>query len=61
MVASSGAGLVGYTKELKEYVINKVNEAEIVKEQKANPSINVFTGIEFPENQNSSFDSKCFH
>ena len=55
-VSSSGAGMIGYTKELKEYVINKINETEIVKEQKENPNINVFTGIEFPENQNSSFD-----
>ena len=55
-VSSSGAGMIGYTQELKEYVINKINETEIVKEQKENPNINVFTGIEFPENQNSSFD-----
>ena len=55
-VSSSGAGMIGYTKELKEYVINKINETEIVKEQKENPNINAFTGIEFPENQNSSFD-----
>lgn len=55
-VSSSGAGMIGYTKELKEYVINRINETEIVKEQKENPNINVFTGIEFPENQNSSFD-----
>lgn len=55
-VSSSEAGMIGYTKELKEYVINKINETEIVKEQKENPNINVFTGIEFPENQNSSFD-----
>ena len=55
-VSSSGAGMIGYTKELKEYVINKINETEIVKEQKETPNINVFTGIEFPENQNSSFD-----
>ena len=55
-VSSSGAGMIGYTKELKEYVINKINETEIVKEQKENPNINVFTGIEFTENQNSSFD-----
>lgn len=55
-VSSSSAGMIGYTKELKEYVINKINETEIVKEQKENPNINVFTGIEFPENQNSSFD-----
>ena len=56
IVSSSGAGMIGYTKELKEYVINKINETEIVKEQKESPNINVFTGIEFPENQNSSFD-----
>ena len=55
-VSASGAGMIGYTKELKEYVINKINETEIVKEQKESPNINVFTGIEFPENQNSSFD-----
>ncbi len=55
-VTSSSAGLIGYNKELKEYVINKVNEAEIVKEQKANPEINVFTGIKFPENTNGTFD-----
>ena len=55
-VSSSGAGMIGYTRELKEYVINKINETEIVKEQKENPNMNVFTGIEFPENQNSSFD-----
>ena len=55
-VASSSAGLIGYNKELKEYVINKVNGTEIVKEQKANPEINVFTGIKFPENTNGTFD-----
>ena len=55
-VASSGSGLIGYNKELKEYVINKINEAEIVKEQKENPDINVFTGIAFPENTDATFD-----
>ena len=48
-VASNlGAG-IGYTKDLKEYVINKTNEAEIVKEQKANPETNVFSGLAFPK------------
>ena len=55
-VTSSGAGLVGYNKDLKEYVINKINEAEIVKEQKSNSNVNVFTGIEFANDNNSSFD-----
>ncbi len=48
-VATSLQGMVGYTKELKEYVINKSNEQEIVKEQKENPEINVFSGLKFPE------------
>ena len=39
---------IGYTKKLKEYVINKTNEAQIVKEQKENPEINVFSGLKFP-------------
>lgn len=55
-VASSGSGLIGYNKELKEYVINKINETEIVKEQKDKPDINVFTGIAFPENTDATFD-----
>ena len=44
-VAAGMSGGIGYTKELKEYVINKSNEAEIVKEQKNNQNINVFTGL----------------
>ena len=55
-VATAMSGTIGYTKELKEYVINKVNGAEIVKEQKENQDINVFTGAEFPEDPNASFD-----
>ena len=55
-VATAMSATVGYTKELKEYVINEVNNAEIVKEQKENPDINVFTGTEFPEAPNASFD-----
>ena len=47
-VASNlGAG-IGYTKDLKEHVINKTNEAEIVKEQKAKSETNVFSGLAFP-------------
>lgn len=47
-VATAVTSGVGYTKELKEYVINKSNEAEIVKEQKENKEINVFSGLKFP-------------
>ena len=55
-VTSSGAGLIGYNKELKEYVINKINDTEIVKEQKEKPNINVFTGLEFSKDSESTFD-----
>ena len=41
------AGGIGYTSELSEYVINKINNSQIVKEQKANENINVFTNEVF--------------
>ena len=55
-VATAMSGTIGYTKELTEHVINKINDAKIVKEQKENPDINVFTGIEFPEDTDKRFD-----
>ena len=57
-VSTSVSGsMIGYTKELKEHVINKINESEIVKEQKANKDVNVFTGMNFPtEDENSKFN-----
>ena len=52
------AGGIGYLKELEEYVINKSNDAEIVKEQNENKEINVFSGLKFPtdEERNANFD-----
>lgn len=41
------SGFVGYTSELMEYLINQVNDSEIVKTQKENPDVNVFTGLPF--------------
>lgn len=55
-VATAMSGTIGYTKELKEYVINEINDSEIVKEQKENSDINIFTGTEFPENTDEGFD-----
>lgn len=46
-VITSASGVLGYRTDLMEHLIGKVNESEIVKEQKANPNIDVFTGIEF--------------
>ena len=47
-VATAVTSGIGYTKKLKEHVIAKSNEAEIVKEQKENKEINVFSGLKFP-------------
>ena len=52
--ATAMNGGIGYLKDLKEYVINKTNEADIVKEQKENPETNVFTGLEFPKSGEKS-------
>ena len=51
-------GMVGYTHELMEHLINRINEEEITKEQLANPEINVFTGQEF--SSKSTFDPSSF-
>ena len=40
-------GMIGYTHALTEYLINAVNESEIVKAQRADPETNVLTGMEF--------------
>ena len=56
-VTTSIEGAIGYTKDLKEYVINKINASEIVKEQKENEEVNVFTGIKFPKSdENKKFN-----
>ena len=47
VLSSSSTGGIGYTHALTEYVINKINETEIAKEQKANPEKNIFTGFNF--------------
>ena len=54
--AAEVSSVIGYTKELKEYVIKKTNEAKIVKQQKKDKNINVFTGTEFPEEGSKEFD-----
>jgi len=47
IATSVPAGTIGYTAELTEYLINKVNESEIVKAQRATPDINILTGLPF--------------
>lgn len=50
-VATAINGAVGYTHELSEYVVNAINDSEIVKQQKENPDVDVFTGIEFSDGE----------
>lgn len=55
--ATSKSGQIGYTSDLMKYVINKTNSSDIVKTQKENKEINIFTGLEFPKDElNSDFD-----
>lgn len=54
---TSKSGQIGYTSDLTKYVINKTNSSDIVKTQKENKEINIFTGLEFPKDElNSDFD-----
>lgn len=38
---------IGYTRELMLHIIDKVNQAEIVKKQQANKDVDIFTGVPF--------------
>lgn len=49
IISSSRSGGIGYTHDLTEYMIQRVNDSALVKEQRENSDIDVFTGIEFPE------------
>ena len=45
--AVSTTGGILYTDALEKHVIEKINDSEIVKEQKENPEKNVLTGLDF--------------
>ena len=53
-VSTSVTSGIGYTKQLKEYVVEKSNDAQIVKEQKDNKDVNVFSGLKFPTDEDTS-------
>lgn len=53
-VSASVTSGIGYTKQLKEYVVEKSNDAQIVKEQKENKDVNVFSGLKFPTDEDTS-------
>ena len=53
-VSTSVTSGIGYTKQLKEYVVEKSNDAQIVKEQKENKDVNVFSGLKFSTDEDTS-------
>lgn len=56
-VSQPTMGGVYYTKAMEEYVTSKMENAQIVKEQKANPNINIFTQAEFASGQKMSMSN----
>ena len=57
--ALTTTGAIGYTKDLTNYVIDKINDSEIVKSQREKPDINVFTGRSF-DDVNISIDPSIY-
>ena len=55
-VSTNPMGGILYTKELETHVINKINSASIVKEQKKNKNVNVLTGFKFSDDEFSMDD-----
>lgn len=54
LLSSAGqSGGIGYTHALTEFMIDRVNSSEIVKAQRDNDTIDIFTGVEFPVEDDS--------
>ena len=52
---SAIGGTIGYTPELSEMLINRVNESDIVKEQKENQDRDVFSGLPFSTGEEKTY------
>ncbi|MDU1412346.1 MAG: ATP-binding cassette domain-containing protein [Clostridium sp.] len=44
-------GSIGYTSDLTKFVVDKINSSDVVKQQKANTNIDIFTGLPFEVNE----------
>ena len=51
IMSSNSSSAIGYTHALTEYLVNKVNDSEIVKAQKDSPDTDIFTGKEFAKDE----------
>ncbi|MBR4554126.1 MAG: ABC transporter ATP-binding protein/permease [Ruminococcus sp.] len=47
VTTSVRGGSIGYRSDLMTHLINKVNDSEVVKQQKADPKVDIFTGLPF--------------
>ena len=56
-VASMMTGSIGYTSALTAYAIERAAESEIVKEQLANPSVDVLSGLPYKTEDNAEFSN----
>ncbi len=54
--ASGASGTVGYLSSLMAELINNVNASEIVKQQKENPDTDVFSGLQFANDEKPTMD-----
>ena len=55
MKTSTVGGTVGYTSALRDHLISRVNESEIVKEQKEKKETDVFSGLPFETDEQKTY------
>ena len=56
-LSDNESGSIGYSHDLMTTLIDKVNDSDIVKEQKKDPETDVFTGMPFPSGEEIEFKS----
>lgn len=54
LLTTANNGGIGYTHALTEFMIGRINESALVKAQKDDPDVDVFTGIEFPKDSETT-------
>ena len=45
--ATSVSGVIGYTKEFTDYILDKNSQSDVINQQKETPEVNVLTGLPF--------------
>lgn len=56
-VSAMLSGSIGYTSELTKYIINQSKQSNPVEAQKADPTVDIFTGLPFEENTGDLSDA----